>query len=183
MNIDKSIIEQCKNGDQEAFAVLVKRYTQDIYRLTLKIMCNNQEAEDMTQETFIKAWCNIARFNGKSEIGTWLYRIACNRCYDRLRELKEKTISLDTDNRTEIRQEDTAILNIETEMENKDLCSLISKYVSHLPPMQKICITLRDMEGMTVKEVMEITGLNLIQIKSNLYHARKHIKKMLEKEV
>lgn len=178
MTITRDTIEQCKHGDKAAFAVIVKVFQSRIFRLALRLMCDNDEAEDMVQETFIKVWCNIGSYGYGSSFETWVYRIACNCCYDRLRQIRSHThTDCEVPNLCLIAEGD-----VHEDVANRDLCKLIMHYTENLSPMQKLVFTLRDLEDFSTMEVCKMTGLSIIQVKSNLYHARKYIKNKLKEE-
>lgn len=173
------IIERCRTGDKDAFRTIVNDFRQVIFRLAIRIMGNTTEAEDITQETFISAWTAISSYSSRSSLNTWLYRIACNKCYDRLRQMKKETARAEISESIEYIQCDN---NIEEEMSNKELCRIISEYTKDMPPMQKLAFTLKDIEGLSSDEICRITGITTIQLKSNLYFARKFIRNRLLKD-
>ncbi|MBV9609777.1 MAG: sigma-70 family RNA polymerase sigma factor, partial [Acidobacteria bacterium] len=90
---DAAAVARVRTGDRDAFRVLVERHSRDVFRLGFRIMGNEQDAEEVVQETFLKAYRSLHRFESRSSFGTWIYRIATNHCYDRLaRRKKEKNI-------------------------------------------------------------------------------------------
>ena len=85
VQIDKTI-DLCKRGDREAFKQIVSEYQQLVYTLAFRLLCNGADAEDMTQEVFIKVWQNLSRYKQQQcKFSTWIYKITCNACYDKLR--------------------------------------------------------------------------------------------------
>lgn len=174
-----STIERCKKGDKDAFRTIVMDFQQMIFRLAIKIICDEAEAEDIVQETFINAWLSIKSFNNKSSLKTWLYRITCNKCYDRLRQMKNKETMTDSIENMENIQYDN---DMENDISNKELCRLISLYTKDMPPMHKLVFTLKDMEDLPSDEICKITGITSLQLKSNLYFARKFIRNKFQKE-
>ena len=166
-------IDLCKEGNADAFSYIVSEYQQLVYTLAFRILCNETEAEDITQETFIKTWQNISRYKQQYKFSTWIYKIACNICYDKLRTKRniEKVSLTDFDASSEINQEE--------QLHNKELRKIIIKLTSELSPKQKLIFTLSDIEDLEVKEIQIITGMTSAKIKSNLYLARKYIKSKL----
>ena len=163
-------IDLCKMGETDAFRYIVSEYQQLVYTLAFKILCNEADAEDITQETFIKAWQNINRYKRQYKFSTWIYRIACNACYDKLRSKRSiKNVSItDYDVFSEINQEE--------QLQNKELKELILTLTDGLSPKQKLVFTLSDINDLEIEEIQIITGMTPAKIKSNLYLARKHIK-------
>lgn len=179
MNDYSYIIEKCRNGDKESFRIIVHDFQPVIFRLAVRIMGDTSEAEDITQETFIKAWETMEDFKLKSSFGTWLYRIACNKCFDRLRQIKKQEKA---NEQVENLSYDRPAENIEDEITNRELCRLITKYTNEMPPMQRLVFTLKDMEELSTEEICKITGITPLQLKSNLYFARKFIRNKLIKD-
>jgi len=163
-------IELCKMGNTDVFRHIVSEFQQLVYTLAFRILCNETDAEDITQETFIKVWQNISKYQQQYKFSTWIYKIACNACYDKLRSERniEKVSFADYDTSSETNQED--------KLHNKVLKELILKLSGGLSPKQKLVFTLSDIEDLEVEEIRIITGMTSAKIKSNLYLARKYIK-------
>ena len=163
-------IDLCKLGDTHAFKYIVSEYQQFIFTLAFRILCNETDAEDVTQEVFIKVWQNINRFKQQYKFSTWIYKIVCNTCYDKLRS-KHHITSVNIDE-YEIFSEE----NQEELFHCKDIKKLIIKLTTGLSSKQKLIFTLSDIEDLNVDEIRTITGMSAAKIKSNLYLARKTIK-------
>ena len=177
-----NLIEQCKHNNTGAYRELVEAHQTMVYSLAFRMIGSSDEAQDITQETFIKAWTHLQRFDTNMKFSTWLYKIATNLCYDKIRWHKRRY------NVTSININDYAVLNhpsdenIECELINNDLAQLISALTNNLSPKQKLVFTLRDIGGLEVAEIEVITGLTAEKIKSNLYLARQFIKSKIEKK-
>ena len=163
-------VESCKFGNSDAFKYIVSEYQQLVYSLAFKLLCNEQEAEDVTQDTFIKVWQNMSRYKQQYKFSTWIYKITSNVCYDKLRS-KNKMNTIDIENYDCFLE-----LNQEELLHNKELKKLIVKLTTGLTPKQKLIFTLSDLEEMKVEEIKIITGMTSAKIKSNLYLARKYMK-------
>jgi len=162
-------IDLYRQGNTDAFRYIVSEYQQLIYTLAFRMLCNEADAEDITQETFIKVWLNMGRYKQQYKFSTWIYKIASNTCYDKLRSERVKNVNLDDyDTFSDTNQEEL--------LHNKELKKLILKLTNGLSPKQKLVFTLSDIEDLEVKEIQLITGLTAAKIKSNLYLARKYIK-------
>ena len=156
---------------KRAFALLVSEFQPLVFRLAFRLLCDEDEARDITQETFVKVWLSLKTYNQENRLSTWLYKITCNTCYDRLRSLRHSPLDNESafSGSVNIPSDD----NIEISLSNKQLKELILRYTSELPPQQKLVFMLRDVEEL---EVQTITGLSSEKIKSTLYLARKNIR-------
>lgn len=171
----QELVNRSKQNDTVAFAQLVSEFQLMVFRLAFRLLCDEDEARDMVQETFVKIWISIDKYDGSCRFSTWIYKITCNTCYDRLRALQRSPSAysshlVSADNT--IRSEE----NIEEILTNKELKNLILRFAGQLSPKQKLVFTLRDIEGLDVAEVVAITGMSAEQVKHNLYQARKQIK-------
>lgn len=169
-----NLIERSKADDRKAFAQLILEFQERVFRLAFRLLCQDEEARDMTQEVFIKVWLSLDKYDSTYRFSTWLYRVTCNMCYDRLRALQRSPFNYAV--------EDAKACNvasrddIEEHMINRELKDLIMRFTEELSPKQKIVFTLRDVEELEVSEVILITGMTGVEIKQNLYHARKIIR-------
>ena len=181
MNQEKiqELIDKSKRGDMEAFSLLLSEFQPLVFRLAFRLLCDENEAKDMVQETFVKVWLALDKYDTKARFSTWLYKITCNTCYDRLRALRHSPLNNNSDSSfpAGISSDD----NIELAVSNRQLKELILKYTDELPPQQRLIFTLRDIEELDVPEVQTITGLSAGIIKSSLYLARKHIRDKMNK--
>lgn len=167
-----------RKNDARAFRKLVEAHQSMIYTLAYRLLCNDEDAKDIVQETFIKVWKHLDRFNTEFKFSTWLYSIAAHMCYDKLRKVKQiYNLSLYDQN---IIQEFISQENIEQTVINAELSNIISSLTRDLTPKQKLVFTLSDLEGLEVEEIISITGLSAGKIKSNLYLARQYIRKKIE---
>lgn len=181
MNQEKiqELVIRCQQDDKRAFALLVTEFQPLVFRLAFRLLCDENEARDSTQETFVKVWLSLKSFNGENRFSTWLYKITCNTCYDRLRSLRHSPLDNEAAFSDSVHIPSDA--NIETSLSNKQLKELILRYTDELPVQQKLIFTLRDVEELEVAEVEIITGLSAKQIKSTLYLARKNIRDKINK--
>ena len=151
-----------------------REYSQMVYKYLFSLTGDAHVAEEVTQETFYQAVRCAGRFDGSCRFSTWLYKITCNACYDRLRSLRHSSLN------NEFAFSDSINLasddNIEISLSNRQLKELILRYTNELPPQQKLVFMLRDVEELEVIEVQTITGLSPEKIKSTLYLARKNIR-------
>lgn len=171
----RPLIERSIQGDTAAFAELVAAYQLLVFRLSFRLLCDEDEAKDMVQETFVKVWLSLDKYQPKYSFSTWIYKIASNVCYDRLRNLRSSPSGYPSD-------VDCSELNlasgedVESALTNDQLKDLILRFTHELTPKQKLVFTLCDVEGLAVSEVETITNLSAEKIKSNLFLARKNIR-------
>ncbi|GHT24420.1 DNA-directed RNA polymerase sigma-70 factor [Bacteroidia bacterium] len=171
----RELIDRCKQGDSKAFASLMAEYQPLVFRLAFRLLCDDNMAKDMVQDVFIKIWLQINKYNPQYGFSTWIYKISCNLCYDKLRRMKHfpKPVQLpDAFSEMEIASSE----NTEMSFINKELKEMILYFTKELSPKQKLIFTLSDIEELEVAEIVAITGLSAGKIKSNLYLARKQIK-------
>lgn len=176
----KTIIINCKKGDQEAFRNLVDAYSNFAFSTAFKILNHEEEAKDIVQESFITVWKKIDSFNPEMNFSNWLYRIIVNKCYDVLRKKKKQRMSYPDEQNWDafgMTDDDETEKNIN----NREFSEILQKLTLNLSAKQKIVFVLCDLDELSQDEVAEITGLSKTRIKSNLNHARRNIQLMLEK--
>jgi RNA polymerase sigma-70 factor (ECF subfamily) len=183
MNEDFSL-EALQAGDRAEFARVVDAYYSIIYRLALKILGNSQDAEDVLQESFIKAYRNISGFNGRSKLSTWLYRIATNEALMLIRRQKPGSVSIDGP--VEELDADQAPLQIEDWccLPEKELLSseaqvYLDKAIDRLPASLRVVFVLRDIQGLSTLETAEVLDLSETAVKTRLSRARLRLREDL----
>ncbi len=174
----QALIHRSKHNDTAAFAVLVSEHQMLVFRLAFRLLCDEEEAKDVVQETFIKIWLSLKSYNPSFLFSTWIYRIACNICYDRLRSNQR---TLFRGELTEYEMRIASEEDIESSLANKELSEMILRFTDELTPKQKLVFVLREVEEREISEIETITGLSPEKIKSNLYLARKSIREKLNK--
>lgn len=171
-------LERAKHNDMKAWEMLVSENEKMVYHIAYRMMQNEEEAKDISQEIFLKVYRNLQKFDEKSAFSTWLYRIAVNTCIDALRKKKGKdVISLE-----EHRQQhnDTVADSGETPEEHylqKEKQRQVMETIQRLSPEHKAMILMRDMENMTYGEIAECLSLSLGTVKSRIVRAREQFKK------
>lgn len=178
IQIERDIISRCQQGDKEAFRWVVQTYQRMVFSLTLKMMCDEEEAKDMVQETFIRVWQSIRSYDPQKTFSTWIYTIASRLCIDRLKRAN-RIVALPEDQlalRRFASENDS-----QQSLENKEWVSIVRTIADGLSDKQRLVFTLCQLEGLPSAEVEQITGLDAKQVKSNLYVARQTIRKQLKK--
>jgi RNA polymerase sigma-70 factor (ECF subfamily) len=177
-------LDLLRAGDKAEFARLVEAYSGVIYRLAVKMLDNPQDAEDVLQETFIKAYKALPNFDGRSSPSTWLYRIATNEALMVLRKCKQPFISIDEPlETTVIEQEPLQITDWcclpEDELMSTEAQSYMNEAVEELPPNLRVVFLLRDIEGLSTRETAEVLDLSETAVKTRLSRARLRLREML----
>ncbi|NMB86801.1 MAG: sigma-70 family RNA polymerase sigma factor [Chloroflexi bacterium] len=177
-------VSALKAGDRNEFARLVDEYSGQIYRLALRILDDAQDAEDVLQETFIKAINSISGFEERSSLSTWLYRIATNEALMLIRKRKPN-VSLDDepDEDTPGEEVNFKILDWcclpENELLSKETRQYLKRAIKELSPNLRIVFVLRDMQGLSVRDTAEALGLTEVAVKTRLLRARLQLRELI----
>ncbi len=175
------LIIESKQRNAAAFRKLVEMHQARVYSLAFRMLCNEDDAKDVVQETYIRVWKHLDQYKTEMKYTTWLYAIASHLCYDRLKAIKRKGNVQQIDSENLNFKFFLADENIETAVINSELAKIIMLLTDELTPKQKLVFTLRDLECLEIVEIETVTGLSADKIKSNLYLARQYIRKKLEK--
>lgn len=186
--VENEFLEQLRAGEADAFDTLVSRYSNDIYSLLFRITQNAEEAGDLTQETFLRAFKAIRRFRGDAELKTWLFRIAINESRNRhrwwKRRFRDKTISLDeTIGDTEIRLHETLSdggENPESTLLRMEYRRALETALASLPDAYREIIVLCDIEGQSYQQIAEILKINIGTVKSRIARGRDELRRRLK---
>lgn len=186
--IEKLLIVKSKKGDIDAFEELIKNYEKKAYNIAYRIMNNEEDAKDMTQEALVKIYKSIKNFREESTFSTWLYRIVTNVCLDELRKRKKsETIPLEINTEGDkgtIRFEIGADKETPEDLyELAELRQMILNKINSLKDDYRTVIILRDMQGFSYEEISIILGCSLGTIKSRINRARKALKDKLRLEL
>jgi RNA polymerase sigma-70 factor (ECF subfamily) len=183
--IDESaLVAQARENDSRAFSELVRRYEGKIFRLAQHVTGNREDAEDVLQETFLKAYEHLNQFQGNSKFYTWIVRIAVNQALMKLRRRKtDKSVSLDETIDT---GEDTVVREIaawdedpEARYTREELGAILDTAVQSLDPPYRSVFVLRDVDELSTEETAEALGLSVPAVKSRLLRARLQLREKL----
>jgi RNA polymerase sigma-70 factor, ECF subfamily len=177
-------IDSLRAGDRAEFSRLVESYSANIYRLALKILNNKQDAEDVLQETFFKAYRHLKNFDGRSKVSTWLYRIATNEALMVIRRQKPGIFSIDDPyNGAEGEQEPLQIVDWcclpEKELLSSEVRKHLDEAIDQLTHSLRVVFLLRDIENLSTAETAEILGLTETAVKTRLSRARMRLRQEL----
>ncbi|MDZ7339257.1 MAG: sigma-70 family RNA polymerase sigma factor [candidate division KSB1 bacterium] len=181
---DSVLIRRALAGDQGAYSHIMDRYRGPIFRMVHHMVRNRQQAEDLVQETFIKAFAALANFNEDYAFSTWLYKIAINNCIDYFRKKKLATFSLEQP----IQARDGEIAREFPDLGSspdrtllaKERTALIEEAIASLPERYRICIILRHQEDRSYEEIAQILHVPLGTVKARIFRAREMLKKRLK---
>lgn len=183
---EAAVIQSVLDGDVNAFETLVKEYEKNVYNLALRMTGNSEDAADMSQEAFIKAYNSLSSFRGDSKFSVWLYRIVSNVCLDYLRSRTRKpTVSLATENDDGEEVE----LDIADESQSPELLldrsltrDAVRRGLAALPPDHREILLLREIQGLSYEEIAAALGLEAGTVKSRIFRARKKLCSFLIKD-
>ena len=181
------LVAEARAGNAESFATLINQYDRHIYRLALNITGNQEDAEDVLQDSFLKAYSNLGQFQGDSRFYTWLVRIAVNEALMKLRKRRRASwVSLDEPAETDDRSlmpreiEDWAV-NPERTYAETELRDILSQAIEKLEPQFRTVFMLRDVEEFSTEETAKMLGLSVPAVKSRLLRARLKLREQLNK--
>ena len=180
------LVNAARGGDIGSFEKLVKRYDRNVFRIAQHITQNREDAEDVVQDAFLKAYQNLGQFQGQSKFYTWLVRIAVNEALMRLRRRRpERMISLDEDVKTEEDSMPREVAdwspNPEQQYSQGELKEILGKTIQGLPAGFRMVFVLRDVEGLSTEETAAALELSVPAVKSRLLRARLQLRERLKK--
>jgi RNA polymerase sigma-70 factor, ECF subfamily len=183
---DVALVERVRAGDVSAYDELVRKYERQIFRISQHITQNREDAEDVMQDAFLKAYEKLDQFQGNSKFYTWLVRIAVNESLMRLRKRRTgKLVSLDEDVETEEGSVPRDVADWDPDPEQSysqtELADILRKTIQGLPPGFRIVFTLRDVDGLSTEETAETLGLSVPAVKSRLLRARLQLRERLSR--
>lgn len=172
------LVERAKARDRDAFEELVRRHADRLYAVVLRFVADGDEAQEVTQEAFLRAWRSIPRFEGRSAFFTWLYRIGINEAKRRAgRRPPVPVVSLDDEPIPEAPDWSEAP---ETRSDQRDLRAVLERAIRGLPVEYRATIILRDVEGLSTREAAEVMDLGEAAFKSRLHRARLAVRRAVD---
>jgi len=175
---DQHYINLMMKGDTNAFAVLVDRYKDMVFTLSLKMLKDREEAEEVSQDTFLKIYKSLSKFNGESKLSTWIYKVAFNTCLDRLKRNKRLQPFAGLDEFTE--PEALSLMNVLDSIEDKERKQMIQDCMHLLPGEDSFLLTLYYFEEQSLEEIAKIIGITPNNVKIRLYRSRKKLASLLK---
>lgn len=180
---ENAVVRSILDGDVNAYELLVKEYEKSVYNLALRMVGNSEDAADMSQEAFIKAYNSLTSFRGDSKFSVWLYRIVSNVCLDFIRSRKRKqTMSLSTEDDDGDSVEMDIADNTQSPerlMEKQLTRDAVRRGLASMPPIQREILLLREIQGLSYDEIAEVLNLEAGTVKSRIFRARKKLSAFL----
>lgn len=180
---DRELVARAGAGNQEAFEQLVRDNQNRVYSLAVRLVGDREEAADLAQEAFLRAWQGLAAFQGESSFATWIYRLTTNVCIDYLRRKKrrqevEPAVSLDDEDSGWAEPADAG-QDPQRKLEEAERSRALSRGLERLPEHQRQVLVMRELSGLSYQEIGAATGLDLGTVKSRIARARLALRKIL----
>lgn len=184
---ESALVARAQSGDMTAFSELVQHYDRRVFRMAKQITQNDDDAEDVLQETFLKAYTHLGDFHGNSKFYTWLVRIAVNEALMKLRKRRsDRTVPLDepidTGEDEVVREIAVWDQNPEDTYSREELAEVLDQAIQSLKPTYRTVFILRDIEEMSIEETAEALGLSISAVKSRLLRARLQLREKLTRQ-
>lgn len=180
---ENAVVRAVLNGDVNAFEMLVREYEKNVYNLALRMVGNSEDAADMSQEAFIKAYNSLDSFRGDSKFSVWLYRIVSNVCLDFIRSRKRKqtvSLSVEDDNGDDVELDIADDTQSPERLMDKQLTrEAVRRGLDSLPPGQRQILLLREIQGLSYDEIADVLNVEAGTVKSRIFRARKKLSAFL----
>lgn len=181
---DEELVRGASRGDTDAFNELVVRWETPIHALAYRVLGRDEDARDVCQEAFLRAFRGLSRFKGQAKFSSWLYRIALNLCNDRLR--RERRVGF-VQPQNDFETTDRAAVDpinetVEELIIRRELGRAVSRAIANLPPEQRTVIVLKEYHDLTFREIAELVGCPLSTVKTRLYQGLSVLRKQLERK-
>lgn len=174
---DGTLVQQCLAGESEAFDELVERHRRQVYQVCYRFVNNHEDASDLAQDAFLRAYRALHTFKGNSAFSTWLYRVAVNVCLNRVSEKRAATEPIDRREHQDVRGEppDRGVLR-------REQAAAVRAAIARLPQKQRATMILRMYHELPHEQIAAILGSSVGAVKANFFHALANLKKLLEEK-
>jgi RNA polymerase sigma-70 factor (ECF subfamily) len=179
---DEELVARSRGGDADSFNQLILRWERPIYALAYRVIGREEDARDVCQETFLRAFRALPGFKGQAKFSSWLYRIALNLCRDWIRrQRRAPTVQMPEGvDPVEMASETGPVESIETLVERRELSAVVEEAMALLPDEQRTAIILKEYHGMTFQEIADLQGCPLSTVKTRLYQGLTVLRRHLE---
>ena len=182
-SVDKQLVERVRRGDKRAFDLLILKYQHKIISIVGRYLGDRNDVQDVSQETFIKAYRAIPNFRGESAFYTWLYRIAINTAKNHLVSKSRRPPNIDIDIDDGEFQDNSAVLrdnkSPEASLATKQMEEVIFRAIENLPPELRVAVTLREFEGLSYEEIARMMDCPVGTVRSRIFRAREAIEQKI----
>jgi RNA polymerase sigma-70 factor (ECF subfamily) len=182
--IDAAAVEQVLGGDHEAFRVLVDRHSRGLFRLAFRMTGNQQDAEEVVQETFMRAFKSLKDFEARSSAATWLYRIAANQSLDLLKRRKRHATHHQVAEESDFEEGAIQVQADDPDPErlllSREVKSRVATVMSQLTPVERVAFTMRHMEGRSIEEISKALKVRNVAARNSVFRAVQKLRRVLE---
>ena len=175
---EAALVRAAAAGEREAFDVIVERHRRVVYQVCFRFVNNHEDASDLAQDAFVRAWKGLANFKGQSALSTWLHRIAVNVCLNRVSAKTPITEPIESTDHFE----DVRIEGAQHKMIREERAAAVRDAIANLPKKQRATLILRAYHGMSHQEIADVLGSSAGSVKANFFHALANLKKILGSE-
>lgn len=175
---DAALVAESVAGRREAFDVIVDRHRRSVYQVCYRFVGNHEDASDLAQDAFVRAWRGLKNFKGQSALSTWLYRIAVNVCLNRVSAKTAVTEPIESPERFE----DTRLEGAQHALIREERAAAVRKAIASLPKKQRATLILRAYHDMSHQQIADVLGSSVGAVKANFFHALANLKKILGSE-
>jgi RNA polymerase sigma-70 factor (ECF subfamily) len=172
---DKALVQSFISGQREAFDVLVERHRRHVYQLCYRFLGNHEDASDMTQDVFVRAFKGLRNFKGDSAVGTWLYRVGVNACLNRVAVKQPRLEPIEPEQHVDQRT-DSAYDTVARD----ERAVVVRRAIAKLPPKQRATLVLRMYQELSHEEIAGVLGSSVGAVKANFFHALGNLKRLLQ---
>jgi RNA polymerase sigma-70 factor (ECF subfamily) len=172
---DRRLVEAFLAGRREAFDLIVERHRRNVYQLCYRFVGNHEDAADLAQDVFIRAFKGLRHFKGQSSLGTWLYRVGVNACLNRLAVKRPETEAIDSTQHV-----DTRAVNPLEGVLRGERAAAVRLAIDRLPPKQRATLMLRVYQELTHEEIAGVLGSSVGAVKANFFHALGNLRRLLQ---
>jgi RNA polymerase sigma-70 factor (ECF subfamily) len=176
---ETQLIGKARKGDTEAFAALVVLHERFVYNLALRTLGNADDAADVAQEAFVRAWLGLPTFRGQAQFRTWLYRIVLNLCLNRFPRLRRELNELTQDEMMDIHEPAATGLDPLASLELQELHAFLHREIDHLPEQYRLLVSLRYQHELSYDEIAGMLGLPVGTVKTGLFRAKARLREAL----
>ena len=175
---DAALVAAAIDGRREAFDVIVERHRRTVYQVCYRFVGNHEDASDLSQESFVRAWRGLKTFKGQAALSTWLYRIAVNVCLNRVSVKTPPTDPIESTDHFE----DTRVEGAQAALLREERAATVRKAIASLPKKQRATLILRTYHDLSHQQIADILGSSVGATKANFFHALANLKKLLGNE-
>ena len=181
---DEELVDRSRGGDVDSFNQLILRWERPIYALAYRVIGREEDARDVCQETFLRAYRALPGFKGEAKFSSWVYRIALNLCRDWIRRQRRNPVSQMPDDIDVLDAiaETGPSESVEDLVARRELTTVVEEAMAHLPAEQRTAIILKEYHGMTFQEIADLQGCPLSTVKTRLYQGLSVLRRQLERQ-